>query len=166
MSDVTQGGTQEFEESTTVEAAAERVYDFVSDVRNLPKYLPTTESAEPQQGERVRVQGEVEGHEYDSDGYFRKDESAHRLEWGADEHYYSGWLEVEGQGDTSEVTVHLTFKGRPPADKQPEQNEDAPDRGPSKDDIREGLVKSLESIKNFVEGDRPDQKEEVDVKTR
>ena len=160
-----QGGTQEFEESTTVEAAAEQVYEFVSDVRNLPKYLPTTENAEPQQGERVRVQGEVEGHEYDADGYFRKDEAKRRLEWGADEHYYSGWLEVGDKGDSSEVTVHLTFKGRPPEDNQP-QNEDASDRGPRDDEIREGLVKSLESIKNFLEDDRSNQKEEVDAKTR
>lgn len=158
MSDVTQGGAQEFEQSTTVEASRERVYAFVSEVRNLPKYLPTTNSAEPQQGERVRVQGEAEGHKYDSDGYFRKDEANHRLEWGADEHYYSGWLEVSGNGDSSDVTVHLTFKGRPPADKQPP--EDGANGGPSEDDIREGLVKSLESIKNFVEDDRPDTKEE------
>lgn len=157
MSDVTQGGTQEFEQSTTVEASPERVYAFVSDVRNLPKYLPTTKSAEPQQGERVRVQGEAEGHKYDSDGYFRKDEANRRLEWGADEHYYSGWLEVAGSGDSADVTVHLTFKGRP--------SKDGANGGPSENDIREGLVKSLESIKNFVEDDRPDTKEEPDAAT-
>ena len=166
MSSVTQEGTQEFEETTTVEAAPEQVYAFVSDVTNLPKYLPTTESAEPQQGERVQVQGEVKGHEYDSDGYFRQDDKNRRLEWGADEHYYSGWLEVRENGDTSQVTVHLTFKGRPPEDKQPSEQEDAPDRGPRKGEIQEGLVNALASIKNFVEDNRPDEKEEPSVKTR
>ena len=87
----------------------------MSKVENLPKYLPTTHSAQPQQGDRVRVQGEAQGHEYDADGFFRTDKDAHRIEWGADEQYYSGWLEVTGQGDDSSMTVHLSFSGGPPA---------------------------------------------------
>lgn len=65
----------------------------MSKVENLPKYLPTTHSAEPQDGERVRVQGEAQGHPYDSDGFFRQDKENHRIEWRADEGYYSGWLQ-------------------------------------------------------------------------
>lgn len=46
----------EFEHSTSIDASPDEVYAFMSKVENLPKYLPTTHSAQPQEGERVRVQ--------------------------------------------------------------------------------------------------------------
>jgi hypothetical protein len=121
------------------------IFDFVADVRNLPKYLPTTKHAEPQQGERVRVQGEAAGHHYDSDGFMRADRHAYRLEWGADERYYSGYLQITPEGaNAANVTVHLAFRGHPPgAD---------PSDAPSRADINEGIMKSLQSIENQVTG--------------
>ena len=134
----------EYEESLTMEANADAVFDFVADVRNLPKYLPTTKDAQAQGEDRVRVQGEAQGHGYDSDGYLRRNAAANRLEWGADEGYYSGWLQVSGQGGKSNVTVHISLRGHPPG---------APEDGaPSPDQVREGLRKGLESIRNQVEG--------------
>jgi uncharacterized protein YndB with AHSA1/START domain len=135
----------EYEQTATINASPHDVFTFVSDVRNLPQYLPTTKSAQPQEGERVRVQGEAQGHQYDSDGYFRADESNHRLEWGADERYYSGWLEINGNGgSTSDVTVHLSLRGTPPGADESERPPDAA--------IQEGLEASLKSIQNIVEG--------------
>lgn len=144
MTEQQQFGGQ-YEQSRTIPASAEEIFAFVSDIRNLPQYLPTTKAAQPQQGERVRVQGEAKGHQYDADGYFRYDEANHRLEWGADEHYYSGRLEIVPQSaDSAEVTVQLSFRGGPPgAD---------PNEGPSDADINEGIVKALESIENHVTG--------------
>jgi uncharacterized protein YndB with AHSA1/START domain len=135
----------EYEQTTTMRAPPERVFDFVSDIRNMPSYLPTTKSAEPQGGDRVRVQGEAQGHSYDSDGYLRPDPQRKRLEWGADEGYYSGWLQVQGTGaGASTVTVHISLRGHPPgAD---------PSGAPSDEQINEGLVKGLRSIQNHVEG--------------
>ena len=150
----------EFEHTTTVEASADRVWSFVSDVSNLPKYLPTTHSAEPAEGERVEVKGEAQGHAYDSEGYFKQDAQNRRLEWGADEGYYSGWLEIGEQGGTSNVTVHLTFTGAPPKGEGDPPGESASEDAPSRDDVQEGLVSALESIKNFVEEGRPDTKDE------
>lgn len=153
----------EFEHSTTVDATPDEVYEFMSKVENLPKYLPTTHAAQPQPGERVRVQGEAQGHPYDADGFFRQDATNHRIEWGADERYYSGWLEVTEQGAGSSITVHLSFSGGPPGGQG-----DAPGEGsdaPSESDIQEGLVKSLESIKNFVEEGRTGGKEEPSAAT-
>ena len=158
------GNVSDFEHSTKINASPDEVYAFMSKVENLPKYLPTTHSAQPQQGDRVRVQGEAQGHEYDADGFFRTDKDAHRIEWGADEQYYSGWLEVTGQGDDSSMTVHLSFSGGPPAgqgDAPSDENNNAPNR----DEIQEGLVKSLESIKNFVEEGRSGGKEEPSAAT-
>ncbi|CAA9506731.1 MAG: hypothetical protein AVDCRST_MAG62-277 [uncultured Sphingomonas sp.] len=54
----------EYEDSVTVDADASAVFDFVSDVRNLPKYLPTTKDAQTQGEGRVRVQGEAQGNRY------------------------------------------------------------------------------------------------------
>jgi uncharacterized protein YndB with AHSA1/START domain len=50
----------DYEHSLTIEASPETVFDFVSDIANLPKYLPTTHHAEAQPGGRVRVQGRPE----------------------------------------------------------------------------------------------------------
>ena len=72
-------------------------------------------------------------------------EEAKRLEWGADEGYYSGWLQVQETGaGTSAVTIHISLRGHPPgAD---------PSRAPTDEQINEGLVKGLRSIQNHVEG--------------
>lgn len=144
MSESVQG---EYERSMTIDAPAEQIFDFMSEISNLPKYMPTTKRAESQGGERVRVQGEAEGHRYDADGYLRADRDAMRLEWGADEGYYSGYMQVEPQGDSSaQVTVHLSFRDTPAPD-----DDDSGD-APSPSDIEEGMQKSLESIANQVTG--------------
>ncbi len=155
----------EFEHSTTIDASPDEVYAFMSKVENLPKYLPTTHSAQPQEGERVRVQGEAQGHQYDSDGFFRQDRANHRIEWGADEGYYSGWLQVEAQGEGSSMTVHLSFSGGPPGGQGQEPGDASSDEAPSTDQIQEGLVTALESIKNFVEEGRSGGKVEPSAAT-
>ena len=105
----------EYEQTMTMRASPEQVLDFVADIGNMPSYLPTTKSAQPQGADRVRVQGEAMGHKYDSDGYLRRDAGANRLEWGADEGYYSGWLEARDGGDGgAQVTVHISLRGAPP----------------------------------------------------
>jgi hypothetical protein len=132
----------DFEQTLTMQAEPDRVMAFVSDVRNLPRYVPTTKAAQPEDGERVRVQGEAQGHGYDADGYLRRRDG--QLEWGADEGYYSGWLRVQPDGDGSQVTVGISLRGHPPgAD---------PGEAPSGEQINEGLRKGLESIRNQLEG--------------
>ena len=141
----------EYERSITINATRQQIEDFVSDVDNLPKYVPTTKSAQPQQGERVRVQGETpNGHKYDADGYFHRDDSTHRLEWGSDgENNYKGWLEFKGSSTDapSQVTVHLTIDPPPQVSEQMAQQKGSQDAA-----IEEGLDKSLQSIKNVLEG--------------
>lgn len=136
----------EYEDSVNVDADASAVFDFVSDVRNLPKYLPTTKDAQTQGEGRVRVQGEAQGNRYNSDGYLRPDRAAKRLEWGSDEGYYSGWMRIEQRSNGSDVTVHISLRGHPPGADQ--RDGDAPD--PSQ--VKEGVRKGLQSIKNHLEG--------------
>ncbi len=135
----------EYEHQMTISAPPDAIFDFVADVSNLPKYLPTTKSAQPQGQGRVRVQGQAGENQYDSDGYLRADRDAYRLEWGADEQYYSGFMQIQSTGDSSsDVTVHISLRGTPPG-------ADPGDKPPD-EAIQEGLVTALESIQNHVTG--------------
>ena len=134
----------EYEENLTIDADVDQVFAFIADIRNLPKYLPTTKAAQSQGEGRVRVQGGAEGHSYDSDGYLRPNAAAHRLEWGSDEGYYNGSMQLEDRGGQTQVTVHISLRGKPPG--APEGS------APSPDQVKEGLRKGLESIRNHVEG--------------
>lgn len=128
----------DYDHSLTVYAAPADVFAFVSDVANLPAYLPTTKSAQPDGQGRVRVEGEANDQPYDADGEFRVMQDQMRLEWRADERYYSGWLTVQDDdGGNSLVTVQVSWTQQPQV---PEQN------------IREGLQASLASVRNLVEG--------------
>ena len=132
----------DYERSLTMRARPDDVLAFVSDIRNMPRYMPTTKQAEDAGPERVHVAGEANGHPYDAEGYLRRKDGG--LEWGADEGGYSGWLKVRPEGDSTAVTIGISLRGVPPgAD---------PAQTPSDDDINEGLRKGLESIKNQVEG--------------
>jgi uncharacterized membrane protein len=42
----------EYEDRLTVDAPANEVFDFLADVQNLPKYLPTTKQAQSQSAAR------------------------------------------------------------------------------------------------------------------
>ena len=140
----------EYERSITISAPMQKVEAFVTDVENLPKYLPTTKKAEPQDGERVRVQGEARGQSYDSDGYFRMNKSQNRMEWGSDgEENYKGWLQFSPMAaqNQTQVIVHLTF------DPPPKMGEKLAQSTASKEQtIEKGLEEAMLSIKNIVEG--------------
>lgn len=85
----------EYERTATIRTPPQAVYDFVSKVENLPRFMPTTDSAQSLSGgEHVRVAGAVKGHSYSADGYFHAEPNAQRLEWKADEGYYEGWLQA------------------------------------------------------------------------
>ncbi len=131
----------EYEENITVRAPAARIFDFVSDVSNMPKYLPTTKHAETQGTDRVHVAGSAHGHDYDADGFLRADRGKQRMEWGSDEHDYSGWMTVRENDGAAAVTVHISMHKKPGGA-----------HAPSPADVREGIRKGLESIKQQCEG--------------
>jgi len=141
----------EFEQSITVSASADSIFEFISDVKNVPQYLPTVKSAQPQAGERIRTQGQAGDRSYDSDGHFRVDKQAHRLEWGSDgENDYKGWLEVQGNGESqSQVKVHIHYAPKPEIMQR--MVERSPDHS-FESVMKEGISKTLESIKRICEG--------------
>lgn len=148
---------QEYEQRQSIDAPAGEVFAWLSDVNNLPRYLPPVTdasiegpSAEGPPGSRIRTTLEYPGEEggtFDAEGYLAVDEGARRMEWGAEvSRDYSGWLAVAESGDgTSEVTVHLSFGER---SVEPEMREQAPeDRNP----LAEGISATLESIRRQIE---------------
>jgi hypothetical protein len=136
----------EYEHSQTIQAAPQTIFDFVADVSNLPKYLPTTKSAQEQGEERVRVQGEAKGiatmqtatcapMRRNSPGMGRRRRLLFRL---------AASRGAERQRARQRAgTVHLSFKEKLGQDSG---------HAPSDADIQEGMQKALQSIQNYVEG--------------
>ena len=137
----------EYERSRLVQASPDDVFAFVSDASNLATILPTVETVERQAEDRVEVHGEVRGRTYEDDGWFRVDEARRRIEWGADERTYSGWLTVSGADGGAQVVAHLSFapyvtpSGRPIG-----RAADEPDP------IEQSLEAALDSLRNLMEG--------------
>lgn len=99
----------DFTGTTSVSVPAQNLFDYLSDVGNLPRYFSRMTSAEPGDGEEVRTTAKMpDGTEVQGDAWFRVDPGARRLEWGSEgPSAYSGYLEVRADGDGSEVEVHL-----------------------------------------------------------
>ena len=138
-----------------IDAPPEDVFAWLTDVDNLPGYLPPVTaasidgpSAEGTPGQKVRMTLEFpNGTSFDSEGYLATDEHERRMEWGAEsDRDYSGWLTVGNRGEGgSEVVVHLSFGERSVED---DIQEGAPaDRDP----VEEGIDATLESIRRQIE---------------
>lgn len=138
----------EYERSRRVHAPPEDVFAFVSDVSNLAAFLPTVGAAESRDEERVLVRGKTRGRSYQDDGWFHVDEARRRLEWGSDEHDYSGWLSVAGADGGTQVVAHLSMAPFVTESGRPIEGE--LDRAP--DPIEESLEAALDSLRNLMEG--------------
>jgi uncharacterized protein YndB with AHSA1/START domain len=138
----------EYERSRLVLASPEDVFAFVSDPRNLATFLPTVDTVEPREEDRVEVHGEVRGRTYEDDGWFHVDEARHRIEWGADERTYSGWLTVAEDDAGAQVVAHLSMPPYVTPSGRPITGE--PEIDP--DSIEESLEAALDSLRNLMEG--------------
>ena len=146
---------QEYERSKTVAAPANEVFAWVSDVDNLPKYLPPIKdagiggpAAAGSPGEKVQMTVEIPDRgRFESEGYFSVDAEARTMRWGAEtDRDYSGRLTVAGAGEgQSEVTVHLSFGPRSVEGEIQESS--SADRDP----LEESLEATLESIRRQLE---------------
>jgi uncharacterized protein YndB with AHSA1/START domain len=138
----------EYMSMITVNCPSYEVFEFISDVTNMPQYLPTVHRADFQPGDRVEVEGEANGRHYVSDGWFDVSEDSMRMTWGSDgENKYSGHMQVVDAGDKSQVTVGLRFEPKPHQEAEFRRQMGSRDAA-----IQEGLNKALQSIKNVCEG--------------
>jgi hypothetical protein len=94
------------EHTEHVAAPPGAVYAAISDVTNLPKFVPQLTVARPAGEGRVEVHARYEGHEQRGEAFFEADDSARRVEWGAASGY-RGWLQVDADGDGSRLTLFL-----------------------------------------------------------
>jgi len=135
----------EYEESRRMPAAADVVFDIMSDLDTMQRWLPTTMEVEDAGPDRVHVEGTVEdgagGHHYATDGLFRAEKDQLRMEWGSEGPDYAGWAQVyHGGDDASEVNLHLSFFGD-----QPEAH-----RGAAADRTRQGMQEALQRLEEEV----------------
>ncbi len=145
----------EYEQTQAIAVPPDEAFAWLSDVGNLPDYLPPVTDASiegPSEGDnpgyKVRTTLQYPGGEgsFDAEGYLAVDEGARRMEWGAEAgRDYSGWLEVAPDGGGSLVTVHLSFGER---SVEPEMRENS---GEGEDPLSEGISATLESIRRQLE---------------
>lgn len=100
--------------SHDVETDAQRVYELLSDVRNLPRYFPQITEAHPVgDGDAVDTTAVIDPpdqpkQEVRGEAWFRTDDAARRIEWGAEgESDYHGSLTVQEKGSGATVLLAL-----------------------------------------------------------
>jgi uncharacterized membrane protein len=107
----------DYESTTTVDARAEDLFEYLSKVENLPTYMDRMTSAKNLPGDEVSVEATVEPGDVGASGeertvggeaWFTIDADHMKLAWGAEgPHDYKGELEVTPDGAASQVTVRL-----------------------------------------------------------
>lgn len=97
-----------YRRTRTVRAGAERVFEYLADVGNLPRYFDRMTSAEPAGGDTVKVTAEVHGETERGEAWFRVDRTAHRIQWGSEgSGNYSGTLDLRADQDRTIVDIEL-----------------------------------------------------------
>jgi len=122
-------------------APADVVFDIMSDIDTMQRWLPATIEVEDAGPDRVRVEGDAGGQHYATAGLFRAEKDQLRMEWGSEGPDYAGWAQVYHEGDdASEVNLHLSFFGS-----QPEAH-----RGAAADRTHAGMQEALERLAQEV----------------
>jgi uncharacterized membrane protein len=94
------------EHTEHVAAPPDSVYAAISDVTNLPRFVPQVTAARAVGEGRVEVDARYEGHEQHGEASFATDEAERRIEWAAASGY-RGWLQVDADGEGSRLTLFL-----------------------------------------------------------
>lgn len=94
------------EHTEHVAAPADAVYAAISDLGNLPRFVPQMTAARPAAGDRVEVDARYEGRTQHGEAAFQKDDDARRITWSAASGY-NGWMKVDPDGDGSRLTLFL-----------------------------------------------------------
>jgi uncharacterized membrane protein len=98
----------DYEQSRDVDAPAQALFDYLADVRNMPRYFSSMTSAEPAEGEAVQVTAVVDGKEREGEAWLKVDRDRMHLDWGSEgPNNYHGRLDVTGDDAASRVSVAL-----------------------------------------------------------
>jgi len=94
------------EHTEHVAAPPDAVYAAISDVNNLPRFVPQMTAVRPSDDDRVEIDARYEGREQHGEATFRADEGERKIEWSASSGYH-GWMQVVADGDGSRLTLFL-----------------------------------------------------------
>ena len=94
------------EHTEHVAAPPDAVYEAISDVTNLPRFVPQMTAARHAEGDRVEIDARYEGREQHGEASFHAEPAVRRIEWSAPSGY-NGWMTVEADGDGSRLTLFL-----------------------------------------------------------
>ncbi|MEJ0092561.1 MAG: SRPBCC family protein [Methylocella sp.] len=99
-----------FSAQISINAPARRVFDFVSKIENLPRYLPTVEKVGRVDDDHVYLQGALRGVPYAFAGAFSVDEDALQISWGSNEsNNYHGEFQAFDTDEGSELACRIEF---------------------------------------------------------
>jgi carbon monoxide dehydrogenase subunit G len=94
------------EHTEHVAAAPDAVYAAISDVSNLPRFVPQMTGARSAGDGLVEVDARYEGREQHGEATFATDRGQRRIEWSAPSGY-RGWMKVDADGGGSRLTLFL-----------------------------------------------------------
>jgi uncharacterized protein YndB with AHSA1/START domain len=94
------------EHTEHVAAPPDAVYEAISDVTNLPRFVPQMTAARTAEGDQVEIDARYEGREQHGEAMFRANPTARRIDWSAPSGY-NGWMRVEPDGAGSRLTLFL-----------------------------------------------------------
>ena len=94
------------EHTEHIAASPDAVYAAISDVTNLPRYVPQMTAARPAGADRVEVDARYHGHEKHGEASFHADDAQRRVEWDSPSGY-RGWMKVDPDGEGSRLTLFL-----------------------------------------------------------
>jgi carbon monoxide dehydrogenase subunit G len=97
----------EHEHTEHVAAPPSQVFAAIADPENLPHYVPQLTAVERGDGEKLTVHARYEGHTQQGEAWFRADEAAMRIEWGAPGSDYHGWIQITPDEAGSRLTLFL-----------------------------------------------------------
>jgi hypothetical protein len=136
----------DYERAQTVEAPAGALFEFLSDVGNLPRYFERMTAAEPAGGEAVRVRAEIDGHVQEGEAWFRVDRDALRVEWGVGVHVSTERVEDRPDEINERVGRVCPARMRQGLPKDHRRSCDADTRP-----TRSGIDRTLGNVKRLVE---------------
>ncbi len=128
----------DFSREIEIPASPARTFAFVADVANMPRYVPTTRSAEMTSPGHVHVEGKAHGATYADEGHIYVDAERRLMRWGSGESAYRGELAVsDGDDGGARVTIKLHFS---------ESHGAVPDRA----DAEKSLDESLDRLRGAL----------------
>jgi carbon monoxide dehydrogenase subunit G len=94
------------EHTEHVAAPPDAVYAAISDIDNLPRFVPQMTEVHSIGDDRVEVHARYEGREQHGEATFRADDDERRIEWSVPSGYH-GWMKVDPDDGGSRLTLFL-----------------------------------------------------------